>query len=191
MADAPTTLRKAWAPRAIVMGSLAALAALALVVVLVGWARDHRNNGWVTLTAGSYHGVGWKLQASMSNGKLCMQLTGPAGQNDPANSAGGYPGQCQFDRSCALCSYTGGGLGPANSYSAYGPLPVNATQIRVASHKVLPTSAFPGGHGLPSGRYWLDIYPTNWPASSPGDGTRLATPQPLDALGHTVKFQNF
>ena len=40
MADAPTTLRKAWAPRAIVMGSLAALAALALVVVLVGWARD-------------------------------------------------------------------------------------------------------------------------------------------------------
>jgi hypothetical protein len=191
MTDAPATSRRSWTPRALVLGSLVVLGAVALVVLLFGWAHDHRNSGWVTLTAGTYHGVGWELQASMSNGKLCMQLTGPAGQNDPANSAGGYPGQCQFDRSCELCSYTGGGLGPANSYSAFGPLPVNATQIRIATHKVLASSPFPGGHGLPSGRYWLDIHPTNWPASSPGDGTRLATPQPLDALGHTVKFQNF
>ena len=191
MADAPTALRSSSTPRAIVMGSLAALAVLALVVALLGWAHDHRNTGWVTLTAGTYHGVGWKLQASVSNGKLCMQLTGPAGQDDPANNAAGYPGQCQFDRSCALCSYTGAGLGPASSYIAYGPLPVNATQVRVATRKVLPSSPFPSGHGLPSGRYWVDIHPTDWPTSSPSDGTPLATPQPLDAQGHTVKFKNF
>jgi len=75
----------------------------------------------------------------MSSGKLCVQLTRPAGQHDPANNTAGYPGQCQFDRSCQLCSYTGAGPGPANSRVAYGPLPVNAKQIRVATHKVLPS----------------------------------------------------
>jgi hypothetical protein len=191
MVEPPSALRRSWTPRTIVMGSLAALAALALVVAVLGWTHDHRNTGWVTLKAGTYNGVGWELQASMLRGKLCMQLTGPAGQNDPANNAAGYPGQCQFDRSCELCSYTGGGLGPANSDVAYGPLPVNATQIRVATHTVLPSSPFPGGHGLPNGRYWIAIHPRNWPGSSPADGAPLATPQPLDAQGRAVKFKNF
>jgi hypothetical protein len=177
--------------RAVLMVVPASLAALAIAVALVAWGRGHRNTGWVTLTAGTYRGVGWELRASMWHGKLCMQLAGPAGQNDPAQSAGGYAGQCQFDRSCALCSYTFVGLGPADSASAFGPLPANATQVRIATHKVVPTSPFPVGHSLPSGRYWLDIHPTNWPASSPGDGTSLATPQPLDAQGNTVKFRNF
>jgi hypothetical protein len=191
MADAPTTVRKSWIVRAVLLVVPASLAALAIAVALIAWGRGHRNTGWVTLTAGTYHGVGWELEASMSNGKLCMLLTGPAGQDDLANSAGGYGGQCQFGSSCALCSYTFVGRGPANSDSAFGPLPVNATQVRIATHKVLPASPFPGGHGLPTGRYWLDIRPTNWPASSPGDGPPLATPQPLDAEGHTVKFKNF
>ena len=191
MADPPTALRRSRTSRTIVMGSLAALAVLALVVAVLDWTHDHRKTGWVTLTAGTYSGVGWELQASMSSGKLCMQLTGPTGHNDAANKTAGYPGQCRFDRSCELCSYTGGGLGPANSSVAFGPLPVNATQIRVATHKVLPSSPFPGGHGLPNGRYWIDIHAANWPASSPADGTPLATPQPLDAQGHTVKFKNF
>ncbi len=184
-------MRRSSPSRAIVIGPLAALAAIALLVAVLGWTHHHRNTGWVTLTAGTYNGVQWELQASMSNGKLCMQLTGPAGQNDPVNSTAGYPGQCQFDRTCQLCSFTGGGIGPADSSVAYGPLPVDATQIRVATHEVLPTFPLPKGHGLPSGRYWVDIRPTNWPTASPGDGTRLATPQPLDAQGHLVKFANF
>jgi hypothetical protein len=173
------------------MGSLGALAVLALVLGVLDWTHGHRSTGWVTLTAGTYSGVGWKLQASMSRGKLCMQLTGPTGQNDPANNTAGYPGQCQFGRGCELCSYTGGGLGPASSDVAYGPLPINATQIRVATHKILPSFPFPVGYGLPNGRYWIDIRPTNWPTSASPDGAPLATPQPLDAHGNTVKFKNF
>jgi hypothetical protein len=46
MPDAPTTLRRSWTPRAVLLGLLVVVGAVVLVVMLVGWAHDHRNGGW-------------------------------------------------------------------------------------------------------------------------------------------------
>lgn len=151
----------------------------------------------VLLESGTTEGVAWHLWAWEQSGKLCMS-TGTAGGPDggtitPAPRAM-TGGGCEFDRTTPDSSYyvgaQGGGTG-TSQYTAsltFGPLPAQATRIKVASNLTLPTQTLPGGEGLPAGRFWVWAGPFQPPASV---GTVLTTPEPLDATGKPVAFQPF
>lgn len=178
--------------------------AIALVVIagtiltsrLGGATRSHRagevpHSPYVVLTSGVYQGAGWRLFAWEQQDHLCMELD-PAGyspdhRSPPALVAGA--GGCEFDKRNPSSGYYDSGPGPGGSGVSFGPLPTNATQVRVASGQVLPTMPFPVGKGLPAGRYWLEVTTSGRPCRTAG--TALDTPQPLDSQGHPVKFQNF
>jgi hypothetical protein len=146
---------------------------------------------YVVLTTGAYQGHAWQLFA-WEEGHLCMAFL-PAGY-DPDHLPPASPpvgaGQCEFEKTqIPTSSYYDGGPGYVGSFEAFGPLPTDATQIRVATHEVLPTMPMPQGRGLPAGRYWINIMPAGWPAAT--QGAALDTPQPLDAQGRPVQFQDF
>lgn len=146
---------------------------------------------YVLLTSGSYKGIDWRLFAWQQQGHLCMELD-PAGTDPdhrPAASSAGGAGACQFDHSDPSSGYYASGPGPAGSAVSFGPLPDDATQIRVATHETLATASLPTGKGLPTGRYWINIMPAGWPTQT--EGSALPTPQPLDANGGKVAFQSF
>jgi hypothetical protein len=71
----------------------------------------------------------------------------------------------------------------------FGPLPSNATHIRVTTHTVIGTHPFPKGKGLPPGRFWLLVVGADWPTRA--EGKELDNPQPLDSHGHRVPFKAF
>ncbi|MGC1405226.1 MAG: hypothetical protein WA938_00625 [Candidatus Dormiibacterota bacterium] len=146
---------------------------------------------YVVLTTGTYQGHAWQLFA-WEEGRLCMAFL-PAGY-DPAHmpsvSSPVGAGQCEFEKTQnPTSSYYDGGPGYGGSFESFGPLPTDATQIRVATHEVLPTTLLPPAKGLPAGRYWINIMPAGWPTSAQGNA--LDVPQPLDAQGRPVQFQDF
>ncbi len=181
----------------VVIVAVVAVAVALLITFLPG--RSHHANAeshspYVMLTNGTYQGTAWRLFAWKQGGYLCMELD-PAGSSDPGNKPSASPGQsvgagaCEFDKRNPSGDYYTSGPGPAGSDASFGPLPTNASQIRVATHEILPTMPLPTAKGLPAGRYWINIIPVGWP--TPTDGTALDTPQPIDISGKSVKFQSF
>ncbi|MCW2929137.1 MAG: hypothetical protein JWM19_99 [Actinomycetia bacterium] len=146
----------------------------------------------VLLTSGTYDNVWWGLWAWAEGGKLCMAMGGTAGPNAP-NPAPSDPsgGECGFEKVAYQLDYYDSGVGPAGSNYSMGPLPSNATQIKVATHLTLPTAYFPAGDGLPAARYWVEILPPGGKPPMSSEGTYLTTPQPLDASGKPVSFKYF
>ncbi len=169
----------------LIVSLIVVFAAVATVLGL-RYSREHRTTGWVVLHSGSYQGVGYQFDASLDDGRLCLELFGTV---SPKDTSAGYAGQCEFDTRWATSAYWGSGEGPGNSTAAFGPLPTNATQIKVATHEVLQTFLFPKRDYLPAGRYWLDLTSPSWPA--PADGAALDVPQPLNAHGQPVNFTRF
>ena len=178
--------------------SVSVAAIVATGTLLAGCASAHSpgsvttsgHSSYVLLTSGSYKGVDWRLFAWQQQGHLCMEFD-PAG-SDPAHrlaasSAGA--GGCKFDDSNPSTGYYASGPGPGGSAVSFGPLPSDATQIRVATHETLTAAPLPAGKGLPTGRYWINVMPAGWPAQT--EGSALPTPQPLDTNGNTVTFQSF
>lgn len=149
---------------------------------------------YIRLSSGTYEGVSWQLFAWEQEHRTCMMIL-PAGSDPdhmPSDASGTWQGGggCGFDGSTPGSGYSIGALGPAGSGLSFGPLPVAATQIRVATHEVLPTTALPGGgSGLPPGRFWIEFTAPTGPSAA--EGTFLPTPQPLDANGQPVTFQSF
>ncbi|MFI5680435.1 hypothetical protein [Streptomyces cellulosae] len=142
---------------------------------------------YVVLSQHVTHGVRWQLDAFLSDEGLCLTVDDPKG---PEVSGDWSSGGCGFDNSPAGGYWSGGQEpGDENGFVEYGPLPDNATAIRVASHLVVRTTPFPHGSGLPAARYWFFIEPPGWPSKA--DGTVLSTPQPLDEQGKKVAFQKF
>jgi hypothetical protein len=143
--------------------------------------------GWVELQAGRYGSVPWRLMAREQHHTLCLALTSTF-PDDPAPAAdAASAGGCGFDDRPGGGYFTSG-PGPAGVISSFGPVPARATAIRVARDQTIPTFAFPAGHGLPAGRYWLFIPPASWPDATSGPVT---DPQPLDDRGNPVEFTRF
>ncbi|WP_405552143.1 hypothetical protein OHV08_00480 [Streptomyces canus] len=142
---------------------------------------------YVVLSKHVTHGVRWQLDAYLSDDGLCLTVDDPRG---PEVSGDWSSGGCGFDSSPSGGYWSGGQEpGDENGFVVYGPLPDNATAIRVASHTVVKTIPFPRGSGLPTARYWFVIEPPGWPSKA--DGTLLSAPQPLDKQGKNVTFKKF
>ncbi|HSY15021.1 MAG TPA: hypothetical protein VK816_03465 [Jatrophihabitantaceae bacterium] len=168
---------------------IVALAALGYIAV-DHWHRKLKDTAWVTLTTGTYKGVVWKLDAQEYGGRLCLSLDDAKGGGDRGAAEGGYSAGCGFDdKETGQNGDLGGGMGPVDSQIDYGPLPSNATQIRIATNKVIPTGLLPTGKGLPAGRYWVFVYAPDW--LTPAVGKPLDPPQPLNARGKPVAYKNF
>jgi hypothetical protein len=184
--------RRATRPRAAAI--VAALGAVAVILTgAVGCSSagsGSRPSKQVLLTSGVYDGVWWGVWAWTEGKTLCMGMAGHGGPNDstpPAQDASGAA--CGFARTPSYPHFYDSGPGPAGSGFSIGPLPAAATQIRVASHEILATTAFPAGDGLPAARYWVEIIPATGIAEA--DGAPLGTPQPLNASGQPVPFRAY
>ena len=166
----------------------AVLIVAAVLALFVAWERNRsRTSDWVELAGGTYAGTPWRLDAREQDGHLCLSVDGPGGPDDIATT---MAGACVFaDEPMKAGYYYASGPGPGTSMVSYGPLPVQATRIRVASRQVLTTRPLPAGSGLPHGRFWIQFTPYNWP--TPADGTALEWAQPLDDAGRPVAFRNF
>lgn len=164
--------------------------ALLVSAFLVGCsAKGPHLPDYVVLSKHVTHGVRWELDAYLSDDGLCLMVDGPKG---PKVGEDWSSGACGFNRDHPSDGYWASGQEPGASQSAlvvYGPLPDNATAIKVASHTVVKSVPFPEGSGLPTGRYWFFIEPPGWPNKA--DGTLLSTPQPLDKQGKKVAFKKF
>lgn len=167
--------------------------AAAAVTMLVLWRTGEFNSEarawpWVVLARGvTSSGAVWQLDAKEIDGRLCMQLSGPRGPRHRA----GYGGECGFDRSQALGDYwVSTSIRTADGVAGirFGPLPTQATRIRVDTHRVIATHLFPPRTGLPTGRYWLGLEPRHPP---PRSGRVLILPVPLDTTGHPVAYAKF
>lgn len=147
---------------------------------------------YIQLAAGTSDGAGWRLFGWEQQHQLCLALL-PAGyhpDHPPTPTTTAWEGGgCGFDDRHPGSGFSIGAVGPDGGGLSFGPLPAAATQIRVATHKILATTPFPGGKGLPAGRFWISfIAPGDPPAA---DGDLLPNPQPLDAQGRPVAFQSF
>lgn len=151
----------------------------------------------VLLRSGTTQGVAWYLWAWELNGSLCISTGTPVGPDGgeitpPDHAVTG--GQCEFtdkyEGAAYYMSAEGGqdAAGDPTVSLSFGPLPSNATQIKVADKLTLPTEPLPSGKGLPSGRYWVWADKYTPPAS---EGAVLDIPQPLDVQGKPVAFQDF
>ncbi|TDT95375.1 hypothetical protein EDD99_7203 [Streptomyces sp. 846.5] len=180
-------------------GTVSAVALVAAVGTAIAGcgssASKPQHTPYVELSSGSYQGSAWQLFAWQQDAQLCMALLpGGADPDHPSPSSGGsWAGAggagCAFNNHDSGTGYYAGSTGPAGSRFAYGPLPETATQIRVAANEILTTAQLPGGKGLPAGRYWIHLMAKDWPSAT--DGAALDTPQPLDARGGKVAFQDF
>jgi hypothetical protein len=172
----------------------AAFGAAAASAVLIGGCSSPADvlTQKVLLTSGTYDDVWWGLWAWTDKGELCMAMAGTGGP-DAANAPASDPsgGQCGFKQGQPEPGYIDSGIGPAGSYYSTGPLPLAATQVRVATRLILPASAFPSGVGLPSGHYWVEIGPGKSEPPMASEGTYLKTPQPLNASGKPIPFEAF
>ncbi|WP_369222297.1 hypothetical protein AB5J52_12970 [Streptomyces sp. R39] len=164
-------------PRAVAVAAVALLAA--------GCSGYLQPTPRTLLTSGVYQGESWSLYAWQQDGQLCMEVDGPG---DPTASGVPSAGACGFDQKDPSSGYYASGPGPGDSDVNYGPLPSRATQIRVATKEILPAKPFPAGRQLPAGRFWIQIVPEDWPV--PADG-RAITPEPLNASGRRVAYQDF
>lgn len=184
--EKPRTEHRSRTPRklltsAVVAGALAATVVAGFIVL----SPENRDTGLVKLRTGVYRGVIWRLDAGTVNGQFCMQLSRVNGPHP-----GEFAGACVFDNDPTGPSYYyASGLGPRGSGVNYGPLPISAVAIRIATHQVVPTYPLPARSGMPKGRYWVDFEPDNWPA--PQEGRPLNNPQPLDQQGKPVAYQAF
>jgi hypothetical protein len=151
----------------------------------------------VLLASGTTQGVDWYLWAWEQGGSLCMSTgtaAGPDGGSITPSPDAMTGGQCEYDQKYPDSSYfmsADGGNSPSGDSTAalvFGPLPSDAVRIKVASRLTLTTQPFPAGKALPAGRFWVWAGPYQPPAS---DGTVLDTPQPLNAQGKPVAFQDF
>jgi hypothetical protein len=183
-------------------GSLAAvlIAIGAVLVAATGGTKDGtqpsgagasspHKGAWVELRSGTYRGTPWRLDARYSQGQLCISVDSPKG---PADVLHGFAGACGFENAPdkgADYFASGPGPGPDAAFVNYGPLPSEATSVRVATHEIVPSYPFPAVAGLPKGRYWIDIEGLRWP--SPDQGKALLRPQPLDAQGNPASFTKF
>ena len=166
----------------------AVLIVAAVLASLVAWERHRsRNSAWVEVAHGTYAGTPWRLDAREQDGHLCLSVDGPGGPNDFATT---MAGECVFaDEPAKAGYYYGEGPGPGTSMVSYGPLPAEATHIRVATHEVLTTQPLPTGSGLPRGRFWIQFTPYHWPTAA--EGKALGWAQPLDDAGAPVAFRRF
>jgi hypothetical protein len=161
----------------------------ALVSALAGCGKA--GYGYTVLTRAVTNGIHWQLDAEPDSSGLCMRVDSPKGPDvDVSWGSGG----CGFnadppDGSYYLTGPVPGSAGADTPWLTFGPLPSNATAIRIATHQVVKTYPFPRGHGLPDGRFWLFVRPPGWPTKS--EGTLLDTPQPLDRAGRPVSFKRF
>lgn len=92
---------------------------------------------YVVLSHHVTHGVHWELDAYLSDDGLCLMVDGSKG---PDVSEDWSSGACGFDRDHPSDGYWAGGQEPGAPQSAllvYGPLPDNATPIKLASHTVV------------------------------------------------------
>ncbi|MBR7832723.1 hypothetical protein KDL01_05595 [Actinospica durhamensis] len=151
----------------------------------------------VLLRSGTTLGVAWYLWAWEQKGSLCMWTGTPAGPDGgditpPPNAVTG--GQCDYTDTYPAATYYMGAEGGTDGKDdftvslVFGPLPSDATHIKVATQLTLTTQPFPSGKGLPTGRYWVWVDSYVPPASV---GSVLDVPQPLDDQGKPVAFQIF
>ncbi|MBR7832724.1 hypothetical protein KDL01_05600 [Actinospica durhamensis] len=151
----------------------------------------------VLLRSGTTLGLAWYLWAWEQKGSLCMSTGTAAGPDGgditpPPNAVEG--GQCEYTDKYPAATYymsAEGGTDGKDDFTVslvFGPLPSDATHIKVATHLTLTTQPFPSGKGLPTGRYWVWVDTYVPPASV---GTVLDVPQPLDNQGKPVAFQIF
>ncbi|MET7855230.1 hypothetical protein ABZT48_45495 [Streptomyces avermitilis] len=141
--------------------------------------------GYVVLSCQVSHGVRWQLDAFIDeDGLLCMTVDGPKG---PGTQTSWSSGGCGFSSgpSSGYCM-AGPGPGAEETDILYGPLPEDASEVRVAGGKAVASHAFAAGSGLPAGRCWLSFGP---PKGT--DAGRAVDPQPLDASGNKVAFTGF
>ncbi|GAB3989447.1 hypothetical protein GCM10029978_114580 [Actinoallomurus acanthiterrae] len=148
----------------------------------------------IPLTEGSGpNGERWQLVARVehkhhSSGdktRLCLNLIVGGEQ-----SAGG----CEFDARPSY-GYWSSGKGPGYSNFFLGPVPTNATQVRLAGPGlktyVVPTSPLPAMKGIPQGRYFIVDSDPDGSVTARNDGRRYWTVTPLDAHGRSVSFRDF
>ncbi|MET7920756.1 hypothetical protein ABZU45_33845 [Streptomyces avermitilis] len=166
---------------------MAVAAASALSVLLAGCTpvAGPQLPDYVVLSRQVSHGVRWQLDAFIDeDGVLCMTVDGPKG---PDTRASWSSGGCGFNSGPASGYYMAGpGPGAEERDILYGPLLEDATEVRVASGKVVASHAFATGSGLPAGRYWLSFDPQKGTAAG-----KAVEPQPLDASGNKVAFTSF
>ena len=174
-----------------------ALSTLMCFCLGTGCTGFSRSSAPVMLASGTTEGVAWHVWAWEQDGTLCMATgtaAGPDGGSITPSARAISGGSCEFDRKYPDSAYYSGaqgggsGGGQFTASLAFGPLPNQATQIRVASRLILKSEPFPSGKGLPAGRFWVWAGPFEPPAS---EGTVLDTPQPLDSSGKPVAFQAF
>lgn len=159
---------------------------------------------YVELTTGEFGAVGYHLLAWEQQDQLCMMVL-PVHDDPDRLPPSGDPavpwtggGGCGFDHRHPDDGYVFGTTGPDGSTVSFGPLPAAATQIRLAADQAVTAYPFPAGQGLPAGRYWISVVPsagsTGSTGSTGGNATGAGTPQdpqPLDANGRPVPFQDF
>ncbi|WP_330269856.1 hypothetical protein [Streptomyces griseorubiginosus] len=141
---------------------------------------------YVTLERARTHGVAWQVDAWEQQGKLCIFVDGPKG---PKTAVSWSSGGCGFDNTPGSAYFVNGWTpGAGDMDLAFGPLPADATQVRVATREVIASKPLPSDAGLPHGRYWLFVWPSGWPNKA--DGKQVG-PTPLNASGKPVAFTKF
>ncbi|POM24914.1 hypothetical protein BTM25_35530 [Actinomadura rubteroloni] len=162
------------------------------------WRNEHKITvgNPVTLTGGTAAGgQSWTLQAGVERNRflrhqerLCLSLM--AGRRQTG-------GGCEYDARPSG-SFWDFSQGPGSSFFLLGPVPANATSVRIVyPHRVdrtVTTRPLPALHGVPTGRYFvIDADPTGSIAAD-GDGAGRGdwwTVTPLDSSGHAVPFTVF
>jgi hypothetical protein len=141
------------------------------------------------VASGSVNGATWTLEAAEHHGQLCLVMW--AKEKSGARTLAGDG--CGFDnRFRGSTYYTGAAAFSAAGQElfadSFGPVPNNATQVRIAANEVVATVPFPAGKGLPRARFWVHVANPNLPSSTSG---KELTPEPEDEAGHPVPFADY
>ena len=136
----------------------------------------------VALASGTYLQGRWTLTAWRNSDNLfCMEMV----FTDPSIVA---PGGCSFNNKPGGGYYVSGDVAP-NGDESFGPLPLQATSVRISETATVPAHTFPAGRNLPAGKFWLQTAGRGWKPAARGD--LVIDPQPLDKHGLKVAFVDF
>lgn len=144
---------------------------------------------YVSLERGVYHRVDWELYGYMVNQdgpSLCLEVVPPGRPRDVAQ----WTSACGFNRRHRDSYYYAQSLGPKDSQVSFGPLPLDAARVKVATHFEVPARELTTTPGFPRAKYWLLMVPSDWPRTGSPAGKSIKA-YPVNKHGNRIPFKAF